>query len=160
MRYRTQSGFTLIELLVVIAIIGLLSSVIMFGLNTARVKARDSRRLADLKQLESALELYYTDNNTYPVPSCGSGSDAWSDSTCWASMIPTKDIPSMPVDPVQSDLGGCDTTANCHLYHYCVNNTGTGYILAVNMEGSAYNSTQTVPSWCATGGPNTFWMSS
>jgi prepilin-type N-terminal cleavage/methylation domain-containing protein len=60
-------GFTLIELLVVIAIIGLLSAVVLASLNSARTKSRDARRLADLKQLQTALELYYSDNNAYPA---------------------------------------------------------------------------------------------
>jgi prepilin-type N-terminal cleavage/methylation domain-containing protein len=61
-----KKGFTLIELLVVIAIISPLSSVILASLNTARAKGRDAKRLADFKQLQSALELYYDDNNSYP----------------------------------------------------------------------------------------------
>src|SRR3989339_580974 len=61
-----KKGFTLIELLIVIAIIGLLSTLAVVALGSARVKARDSKRLADLKQLQTALELYYTDNNDYP----------------------------------------------------------------------------------------------
>ena len=61
-----KKGFTLIELLVVIAIIGLLSTLAVVSLNNARTKARDSKRLADLKQMQTALELYNTDNNTYP----------------------------------------------------------------------------------------------
>lgn len=52
-------GFTLIELLVVIAIIGLLSSVVLVSLNSARMKARDARRIVDLKQIRLALEMYY-----------------------------------------------------------------------------------------------------
>lgn len=61
-----RKGFTLIELLVVIAIIGLLSTLAVVALGSARVKARDSKRLSDLKQLQTALELYYTDNAAYP----------------------------------------------------------------------------------------------
>ena len=50
-------GFTLIELLVVIAIIGILSSVVLASLNTARQKGRDARRLQDLKSIVTAVAL-------------------------------------------------------------------------------------------------------
>lgn len=61
-----KKGFTLIELLVVVAIIGLLSTLAVVALGNARVKARDAKRLSDLKQIQTALELYYTDNSSYP----------------------------------------------------------------------------------------------
>ena len=64
-----KKGFTLIELLVVIAIIGLLSTLSVVALGSARQKSRDSKRLSDLKQVQTALELYYTDNNSYPTTS-------------------------------------------------------------------------------------------
>ena len=51
-------GFTLIELLVVIAIIGILSSVVLVSLNTARAKARDVKSLSDMHQMQIALEFY------------------------------------------------------------------------------------------------------
>lgn len=62
-----KKGFTLIELLVVIAIIGLLSTLAVVALGTARSKARNAKRTADLKQIATALELYYTDVNAYPA---------------------------------------------------------------------------------------------
>lgn len=61
-----SSGFTLIELLVVIAIIGILSSVVLSSLNTARQKARDVRRFYDMKQITLALELFFDSNGHYP----------------------------------------------------------------------------------------------
>jgi len=54
-----KRGFTLIELLVVIAIIGILSSVVLASLNSARQKGRDARRISDVKQVQLALELFY-----------------------------------------------------------------------------------------------------
>ena len=59
-------GFTLIELLVVIAIIGILSTLAVVSLTSARARARDSRRIADVRNIQSALELYFTDNSVYP----------------------------------------------------------------------------------------------
>ncbi len=65
-RAQVYNGFTLIELLVVIAIIGLLSSVVMLSLSSARKKSRDVKRLADLKQIITALDLYYDKYGQYP----------------------------------------------------------------------------------------------
>ena len=61
-------GFTLIELLVVVAIIGILSSIVLASLNSARKKGRDARRVADIKQLQLALELYYDANTATGYP--------------------------------------------------------------------------------------------
>lgn len=64
---KKAKGFTLIELLVVIAIIGLLSTLAVVALNNARQKSRDAKRVSDVKQVSTALELYFVDNNGYPV---------------------------------------------------------------------------------------------
>ena len=55
---KTEKGFTLIELLVVIAIIGLLSSIILISFTQFRMRSRDARRVSDMKQLKTGLDLY------------------------------------------------------------------------------------------------------
>ena len=67
MKKINKKGFTLIELLVVIAIIGLLSTLAVVALNNARAKSRDAKRVADVKQMQTALELYYNDCDGYPL---------------------------------------------------------------------------------------------
>jgi len=62
----SNKAFTLIELLVVIAIIGVLAAVVLASLNSARVKAQDAQRLSDLKQIQTALEMYYNEYGYYP----------------------------------------------------------------------------------------------
>ncbi len=64
---RSQSGFTLIELLVVIAIIGLLSTLAVVALNSARQRSRDAKRVSDIRQIQTALELGFSETNNYPT---------------------------------------------------------------------------------------------
>jgi prepilin-type N-terminal cleavage/methylation domain-containing protein len=71
MNNKNKKGFTLIELLVVIAIIGLLSTLSVVALNNARARARDARRVADIKQIQTALELYFNSANSYPSTLAG-----------------------------------------------------------------------------------------
>lgn len=68
MRTTLQKGFTLVELLVVVAIIGLLAGIATVSVNSTRVRARDARRIADVKQMQNALELYNNANaGIYPA---------------------------------------------------------------------------------------------
>lgn len=121
-KLKNHKAFTLIELLVVIAIIGLLSSVVLASLNSARQKARVAWRVSNLTQLRSALELYYSDNNSYPNPGWG-----WrSECVAWGSLAPAqiaagasgfpdltpKYISVFPSDPSMDKAGD----KNCFLY--------------------------------------------
>ena len=67
-RISREKGFTLIELLVVIAIISILSSVVIAGMNSARIRARDVQRISDIKQILGALEVFFAEHGHYPGP--------------------------------------------------------------------------------------------
>ncbi len=74
-----KKGFTLVELLVVIAIIGLMAGIATVSVNSVRSKARDARRVADIKQVQNGLELFYSSIGTYPAAADGNlilGKDA------------------------------------------------------------------------------------
>jgi len=67
-RRRNQKGFTLVELLVVIAIIGVLATLVLLQLGTARARARDTKRITDVNQIRTAVEQYFEDNGgKYPT---------------------------------------------------------------------------------------------
>ena len=90
-----KKGFTLVELLVVIAIIGLLSTMAVVALNSARQKSRDARRISDVKQIQTALELYYNDKGGYPPASTNQiATSTTYGMTSYMATIPTPPSPS------------------------------------------------------------------
>lgn len=63
---KNKKAFTLIELLVSVAIIGLLATISIIALNSARARARDAKRVSDIKQMQTAIEFYYNNHGHYP----------------------------------------------------------------------------------------------
>lgn len=135
---RDKKGFTLVELLVVVAIIGLLSTLAVVALGSARGKARDAKRLSDIKQVQTALELFYNDNNGYPVAAApplalgGAGAVTLSGAgitaangaagTTYMGQVPSNPAPGgAPYNytPKKSDNGDCTAApvTNCVSYN-------------------------------------------
>ncbi len=123
-----KAGFTLIELLVVIAIIAMLSTLSVVSLNSARRKSRDTRRLADIRQVQTALEMYAGNKSDgkYPIVNTATNidnlclsSDSDFASSC-AGLIFMKKIPS---DPLPSSN------------HYVYSSDGISYNVNYWLEG-------------------------
>ena len=112
-KWQIQNGFTLVELLIVISILGILASIALASFTASQQRGRDAERKSDLKQISSALELYYSDYGKYPGasatglvqacpynPSTGAGiSCAWGGSTAFWDTKTTY-IKAVPKDPI------------------------------------------------------------
>ena len=119
-------GFTLIELLVVISLIGVLTTLVLANLNAARERGRDAQRKADMRNIQTAIRLYYNDQGGYPssvtgqILGCGSGGSSaciwdaeWSVGTMvYMSTLPTDPLPNVDyfydqTDPDNYTLSAC-----------------------------------------------------
>ena len=110
---KKESGFTLIELLVVVAIIGMLTSIFAVSFSNSRKKSRDNKRLADMVQMKTGLDIYYSTGIGYPDTAVwnaaqASGSDLICDSVISMRLI--NDV--SPGFSYQYSAGG-DSTAGC-----------------------------------------------
>lgn len=124
-------GFTLIELLVVVAIIGMLASVVIASLGNVRVKGRDARRIADLQQIRTALELYYSINGEYPQTEWNGWKCSF-DSATWASLQTdlAPYIRVLPKDPLNTGIPWFSGS-----YGYCyVRSSANVYNLVTQLE--------------------------
>ena len=108
---KSKQGFTLIELLVVVAIIGLLATLSIVALNNARARARDARRVADIKQIQTALELYYNDLGSYPSTIGTSIATGTSPVVTYMGTVPTAPT---PFD--NAGTANCTATNNAYVY--------------------------------------------
>ncbi|MEI7620766.1 MAG: FISUMP domain-containing protein [Candidatus Falkowbacteria bacterium] len=124
-----KSGFTLIELLVVIAIIGILATISVLALSNARSKSRDAKRAGDMKQVQTALELFFNDRNRYPTTAEWNTGQIFSTTTDATSTY----MQVIPLAPTPAD-GSCSNNQNTisytpsadgstYLVSFCLGNT-------------------------------------
>lgn len=141
---KSVRGFTLIELLVVIAIIGILSAVVLASLGAARARARDAQRQQDIRNVNTALQMYFADHGSYPStgnlnnvymdPGCEPPTSSVMDSTDaitadWVpGLVAGGYIAQLPRDPQGMRVFGGTTAQGVACYVYTSN--GTDYILS------------------------------
>ena len=94
---KNKKGFTLIELLVSISIIAILTALLSANFVGARQRGRDGKRKSDMYQIQSALELYRSDNGKYPLTIAACGTCLSPTGTCLDS--DTKYMQKIPCDP-------------------------------------------------------------
>lgn len=135
---KKSKGFTLIELLVVIAIIGLLSSIVLASLNSAREGARDAQRIANVRQVMMALELYFHDHGRYP----SIGHDGWGFSWHGLAGPLAPYISTIPRDPLGDGW---------HIFQY-VRGPANAYGILVRRERGGFCRTgvNVNPGWWGT----------
>jgi len=147
-----SKGFTLIELLVVVAIIGVLATVILTSIGSAREAARDARRLSDVRQIQTALEIYIIDNNRYPGTNQSGSSGSWEnsieDNADFIDALADDGYMSVvPVDPIN---------AGDHHYRYyrypvgsngCPVSKGAFYVLGIHDMERSGNPHPRSPGW-------------
>ncbi|MBU0572262.1 type II secretion system GspH family protein [Patescibacteria group bacterium] len=129
MKYYTkkkQTGFTLIELLVVVSLIGVLATLVLANLNAARQRGRDAQRKSDLRNIQTALRLYYNDYDKYPanmasnIAGCGALGESiciWGDDPfesgiqTYMSTLPDDPLPDVSYSYQQIDADNYTLTA-------------------------------------------------
>jgi type II secretion system protein G len=112
-------AFTLIELLVVVSIIGILATLVAANLYSARSRARDAERKSDLKNISTALRIYYNDKTIYPATVGFSfGVPFTSGTMTYMEMVPNDPLPGQ-------------------VYQYTQTNSGDGFTLKACLENSS-----------------------
>ncbi len=152
MQLKNRDGFTLIEVLIVVLIISILSGVALSLLNSGgyRQKARDSQRVADLRKIQTALELYFQDNRRYP------SSPSFTDSSSSLSALVPNYISALPADPTYSAGSSqpcSDYNPTAFYYAYRTTASDDRYILLAHMETATASTSlcSSLSNWASLG---------
>lgn len=126
----------------------MLSSVVLASLNSARMKARDAKRMSDLHQMRLALEQYYDDNGNYPIIGYWVYSSDTSWSTLQTALAPY--MPNLPKDPVNNANGPWSTGNYSYSYGFLPTYSGGNikdYDLVAQLEDKNNNNRCEIKKW-------------
>lgn len=123
-------------MLVVVAIVGLLSSVVLVGIGPARSRARDVRRIADIRQVQNGLEAYHSSAGRYPSTNNFYGRTG------------ERVIPGLPTDPQGGEYAYIFSAPDGYVMGICLENNRTSEISSFTPAnaGSFNVSPQNVPA--------------
>lgn len=141
-------GFTLIELLVVISIIGILSGMMMANFLGIRQRSRDGVRKSDLRQIQTALEMYRADNSgVYPASGVGGFPTTCGAAVSFASATVTymKAVPCDPLDGTTSYSYTPQAGNTAYTLYGCLENTSDPQKTANGGCASGYSITLNNP---------------
>lgn len=126
-----KQGFTLIEMLIVVAIIGVLASIVLVGLGPVQRRGRDARRIADLRETQNALELYFGKCTYYPggVESGETCSGRIGSPANWQGVQSALTGSNLGINQIPSD----PSIGRSYVYA----SDGSGYILGALFEDTA-----------------------
>jgi prepilin-type N-terminal cleavage/methylation domain-containing protein len=137
-----QTGFTIVELLIVIVVIGILAAITVVAYNNVQSKSRDSSRIAKVKSMEKAIELYKTDNGTYPPIQDANGAESGcgSQTENWGHCDRNKTISDMLAPYMKIDPTSLSNATQGNYYYYYTSQSSDNYQtygLMVYLEGNA-----------------------
>lgn len=149
-----KRGFTLLELLIVIAIIGILTSIVLATLDAGKQKSNDTKRVAELKEIQKALNLYFVDNGHYPRE--GFGEDSGSGVICSGcsggiNTILAQYMTEVPQDP----LYFADPTNYYYYYdgnHLCGGQVSQAVVFAAQLETEGWGNLSDADDLCTSWG--------
>lgn len=148
-----RKAFTLVELLIVVAIIGLIATIAGVGMSGARAKSRDNKRMADIRQVQKALEIGFSQGNGYPVVAGPTTLGlATTDVLCGQGTVVAFVADASPAncdaDKIYIGLVPANPTPNGTAYSYrsltpagaaCTSGTCTNYCIQLSLETSVPN---------------------
>ena len=165
-----QKGFTIVELIVVIVVIAILAAITLVGYSMVQKRANDTRRINDITTLQKAIEIYASENGSFPKQSSGPSTSSWATSNNYpndfvdgltGSSAGMSALPELPLDPINN-------TQYYYRYHVytsatgCDTNRSPFYVLQIVRMESGYgpstdasNKSPDSPGWnCGPGNRN------